>query len=118
MFIRKKRNQSGSSSVQIVDKSGGKYRVIHTVGASKNPVEIERLLKQAHAKLDSILHGKQLRLFPSLSSSDEIIKDFLGALGNGSIRTVGPELIFGTLFDGSDLMRFLRSCFVSLLSHD
>lgn len=73
--------------------------MVQTIGSSKNPVIIERLLKQAHAKLDSILHGKQLRLFPSTSSSEEIVKDFLGALGNENIRTVGPELIFGTLFD-------------------
>ena len=99
MFVRKKRNKSGSTSIQIIDKSRGNYRVIHTVGSSRNPVEIERLHKRAHSKLDSILHGKQLRLFPSSSSSEDIVEDFLGSLGNENIRTVGPELIFGTLFD-------------------
>ncbi len=28
MFIRKKSNQSGSVSVQVIDKSGGQYRVV------------------------------------------------------------------------------------------
>jgi len=99
MFVRKKKNRSGSTSIQIVDKSAGKYRVVHTIGASKSPVEIERLFKQAHTKLDSIVHGKQLRLFPADSASEEILKDFLSTLANENIRTVGPELIFGTLFD-------------------
>lgn len=99
MFIRKKRNQSGSMSVQIVDKSGGKYRVVRTIGSSKSSAETERLFMQAHVEMDSILHAKQLSLFPSLSPSEQVIGDFLDTLKNESIRTVGPELIFGTLFD-------------------
>lgn len=99
MFIRKKKNQSGSTSVQIVDKSTGRYRVINTVGSSRNPIEVERLWKRAQEKLDDIRHKNQLRLFPSSSPSEGIVEDFLGTLGNESIRTVGPELIFGRLFD-------------------
>jgi transposase len=99
MFVRKKRNQSGSTSVQIIDKSGNKYRVVNTVGSSNNPVEIGRLLKRAYAKLDSIEHEKQLRLFPSTSLCEDIVNDFLDIIGNENIRTIGPELIFGTVFD-------------------
>jgi len=44
MFVRKKRNLSGTTSVQVVDKSKG-YRVVKTMGASKDPVEIQRLLE-------------------------------------------------------------------------
>ena len=99
MFVRKKSNKSGTTSIQIVDKSGGSYRVVHSVGSSADPAKIEKLLSQAHAKLDSMLHANQLRLFPSVTQSDGVIKDFLESLSNGNIRTAGPELIFGALFD-------------------
>ena len=46
MFIRKKPNKSGLISVQVIDKSHGTYRVIQTIGASKDPVELERLTNE------------------------------------------------------------------------
>jgi hypothetical protein len=35
MFVRKKKNKSGSFSIIIVDKSGGKYKELHTIGVCK-----------------------------------------------------------------------------------
>ncbi|MBU6159468.1 MAG: IS1634 family transposase [Bacteroidetes bacterium] len=46
MFIRKKPNKSGLISVQVIDKSLGKYRVIQTIGSSSNPKEVERLVHE------------------------------------------------------------------------
>ena len=43
MFIRKKRNKSGILSVQVIDKSSGKYKVLKTIGSSSNLFELERL---------------------------------------------------------------------------
>ncbi|GAB6279282.1 MAG: hypothetical protein STSR0006_12880 [Lentimicrobium sp.] len=43
------------------------------------------------------LSGKQLKLFGY--ESDEIIEQAFSVLTNSSIRTVGPELIFGKIFD-------------------
>jgi len=40
MFVRKKENKSGTVSIQIIDKSRGKYRVAHTVDSSSDPDEI------------------------------------------------------------------------------
>jgi len=34
MFVRKKKNASGAVSVQIIDKTGGAYRVARTIGSS------------------------------------------------------------------------------------
>ena len=31
MFIRKRKNPSGSISIQIIDKSNGKYKVVETI---------------------------------------------------------------------------------------
>ena len=32
MFVRKKNNKSGTVSIQIIDKSSGKYKIVKTVG--------------------------------------------------------------------------------------
>ena len=41
MFVRKKKNKSGSISVQIISKEGGKYKVVKTIGSSKYSKEIK-----------------------------------------------------------------------------
>ena len=47
MFVRQKGNKNGLVSVQVIDKSRGKYRVIKTIGCSGNPQEVSALLAQA-----------------------------------------------------------------------
>jgi hypothetical protein len=96
MFVRKKRNQSGSVSVQIIDKSNG-YRVIKSMGASDDPHEIQRLMELG--ELFIARERGQYSLFPEDHHDRAVIADFVEHLGNASIRTVGPELIFGRLFD-------------------
>ena len=49
MFIRQKKNKSGSTSVQIISKSSGKYQVVKTIGSSFDNSVIEELK----------IHGKQ-----------------------------------------------------------
>jgi hypothetical protein len=46
MFIRKKHNPSGVISIQIIDKSRGKYKVIKTIGSSSEASTIEALYKE------------------------------------------------------------------------
>lgn len=47
MFVRKKKNRSGSVSIVIVDKSDGTYREIKSFGAGSAISEIKELEKQA-----------------------------------------------------------------------
>jgi transposase len=97
MFVRKKHNQSGSMSVQIVDKSNG-YKVIQTVGSSKNPDEIRRFMDQARHLIQTC-HGKQAEFFCFKTKEEKGVENFLRDLSNAQVQTIGPELIFGTLFD-------------------
>lgn len=46
MFVRKKPNKSGVISVQVVDKSSGKYKMVKTIGSSSNLHEINRLVQE------------------------------------------------------------------------
>ena len=43
MFLRKLKNRSGSTSVQIISKAGGKYRVIKSIGSGTSEQELEKL---------------------------------------------------------------------------
>jgi transposase len=45
MFVRKKFNPSGVVSVQVIDKSRGSYRVVKTVGSSRDSDEVSALFK-------------------------------------------------------------------------
>lgn len=55
MFVRKKPNKSGVISIQIIDKSQGKYKVAKTVGSSNDPEEIERLFAEAKVQARQML---------------------------------------------------------------
>lgn len=97
MFVRKKRNKSGSVSVQIVDKSDG-YRVVETVGSSKDQDKINFFFRKAQYAIRTC-GGKQGELFSFKTPEEAVVRCFLGELSNEQIRVVGPELVFGTLFD-------------------
>jgi len=94
MFIRKKPNKSGSISLQIIDKSSG-YKVVKTIGSAKDPKQIKRLEIEA----GNFIAGNQQRLFSFKNKEEVAVEDFLQSLSNSQIHTIGPELIFGTLFD-------------------
>lgn len=119
MFIRKKKNKSGSISVQIVDKSDG-YRVVKTVGSSKDAHKIDFFWRKAKHALETSL-GTQSELFRNEDPDEVVVRRFLGELTNAQIRVVGPELIFGSLFDrigfGSIPESIFRHIVIARLAH-
>lgn len=98
MFVRKNQNRSGSVSVQIVSKEDGRYRVVETVGCSSEPDEIEIFVQQATRKIHDT-DEQQLNLFPLKSTAAHTIEAFVKSLSNSQVHIVGPELIYGVLFD-------------------
>jgi len=46
MFVRQKKNKSGSTSVVVVRKEKGRYKLVKTIGSSSDPQEIESLCRQ------------------------------------------------------------------------
>lgn len=95
MFIRKLKNRSGSISVQIISKSRGKYKVVKTIGCGRTEQEVQNLEYLAEQELERL--SMQPKLF--ISETDTIIDTIFDALSNSSIRVVGPELIFGKIYD-------------------
>jgi hypothetical protein len=53
MFFRKKVNKSGVVSIQVIDKSNGKYKVHKTIGSSSESIEIDKLVEQAKSYIKS-----------------------------------------------------------------
>ena len=46
MFVRQKKNKSGSTSVVVVRKDKGRYKLVKTMGSSSDPQEIDNLSRQ------------------------------------------------------------------------
>ena len=96
MFVRKKKNRSGSISVQIIDKSYGTYRVLKTVGSARDEGDIERLYREAIEEIPRLFNQLTLSLFDQEESKpSHSVED----LSNDDITVIGPELIFGRIFD-------------------
>jgi hypothetical protein len=95
MFIRKKPNKSGCVSIQIVSKKQGRYRVVESVGVGHNEHEISSLLLKAQALLRQVKGN--LELF--VDKEEVVFDSILSSLSNHQIQIVGPELIYGSLFD-------------------
>jgi len=93
MFVRKKPNKSGVISVQVIAKINGKSKLIKTIGSSKNPKEIEALVKEGQHYIFRF-GGQQ-----SLNFSDEpsLYKSVLESIS--SHTEVGTQLLLGKIFD-------------------
>ncbi len=81
--------------MQIISKSTGRYKVVKTIGSSSSQEGILLLLHQARHELSQI--QKQSSLF--LSQSDANIEGFLNTLKNADVSVIGPELVFGKIYD-------------------
>lgn len=95
MFIRELKNRSGSVSIQIISKARGRYKVVKTIGSATGRREIERLKQLARQEIENI--ERQPPLF--VPNQDEQIEKAFSLLSNSNIRTVGPELVFGKIYD-------------------
>lgn len=95
VFVRRKKNNSGIISIQIIDKSSGKYCLRRTVGSSKDTTEIERLYKEARKEID-VITG-QLKLPFDVDKEKEFVDTFLNGIEN--LNLVGPELLLGKIYD-------------------
>jgi transposase len=95
MFIRKKPNKSGIISVQVIDKSSGKYRLVKTIGSSREENEVEKLFQAAQRYIDS--YSGQTVLNFDIREEERLTELFFK--GIKEVRLLGPELLLGKLFD-------------------
>jgi hypothetical protein len=60
MFVRKKNNRSGSTSVVVVDKRGGKIHCLKTIGVSSDETEIAEFYRRGKKWVSDHSSGKDL----------------------------------------------------------
>jgi transposase len=95
VIVRKKKNKSGSISVQIIDKSSGDYKFIKTIGSSKDPLIIKKLIIDAQYEIERLL-GLQRMNF-DLDKEQDIVDIFFNRIEK--LELMGPELLLGKIFD-------------------
>lgn len=81
--------------MQVIQKIKGKYKVVKTIGSATTWQEIEKLENLARQEIERLY--AQPKIF--VSQSDEAIEQAFALLSNASIRTLGPEIIFGKIYD-------------------
>ena len=95
MFLRKLKNRSGSICVQIISKAAGKYKVVSTIGSGCNEQEVQKLWFLGKQELERL--SNQSHLF--VSEKDTVVEHVFDSLQNTSVQAVGPEIIFGNIYD-------------------
>ena len=95
MFIREKKNKSGSISIQILEKRGRRNHLIQTIGSSKDEFELAALRRKARHFLAK--QSGQLPLPLSVQEEEDWFSEVFSSIKK--IRLIGPELILGKLFD-------------------
>lgn len=95
MFVRKKKNTSGSLSVQVIQKIKGKNKVIKTVGSATTQQKVDELVLLAKQEIKKIENQQELFVSEKDTEADLLFE----TLSNASIRTLGPEIIFGKIYD-------------------
>ena len=70
MFVRKKKNRSGSTSVVVIDKSRGHFREVKIIGVSSDSNEIEKFYQSGREWILSF--AGQSELFSSAEKEEQI----------------------------------------------
>jgi len=95
--VRKKKNSSGSISIHIVDRTNRGYKVVESLGSSKNEDEIEALYKKALKRVDELENN--LFYTSEQNQKKEHLIDLLSQVTTDNFIPIGDELIFGKLFN-------------------
>jgi hypothetical protein len=97
MFIRKKKNRSGSTSVVIVDKSNGRFREVKTIGVSSNETTITDLYSQGKKWISIQQGARDMFAIHERQREEKQVTDYL--LGNiENILLNGTQLILNQVF--------------------
>ncbi|MEI7591441.1 MAG: transposase, partial [Deltaproteobacteria bacterium] len=97
MYVRKKKNPSGIISVQIIDKSDGKYRLLKTIGSSSDTHRIDELYLQGKKWISNHLGEQDIFEQATMQADEKQITDFLLSKVE-NILINGTQLILDRVF--------------------
>ena len=109
MFIRQKKNKSEVISIQVIDKSSGKYKLLKTIGSSSELNQIDKLVLEAQNYIKEI---KKLNEF-DFSNSNQIIQNVLENIT--ALKLSGIDLVLGKIFDEIGFNKIEDSLFKDLV---
>ena len=108
MFVREKRNKSGVVSVQVIDKSGGRYKVAKTIGSSSSASEIARMVSEGERYINSIRGVQEIDFYDYRGVYRQVLSSI------STHKLVGVRLVLGGIFEQigfhaieDDLFRYL-----------
>lgn len=119
MYVRKKRNPSGVVSVQIIDKSKGRYRVVKTIGSSSDASTIKSLYLEGKKWITSYVGEQDIFEIYNKALEERQVTEYL--LSNvENILLNGVQLILNNVFrlTGFDLIedKIFRQLVIARLS--
>jgi transposase len=120
MYVRKKPNRSGSTSVVIVKKNKGKDCYLKTIGISSDAQEIEDLYLQGKQWISQQKCERDMFLEHAMKADEkEVVENLLNKIEN--ILLNGTQMILNPLFDtiGFNAIQddILRHLVVSRICH-
>lgn len=89
MFVRKKKNRSGTTSVVIIEKKNGKFRELKTVGISSKESEVEKLTAEGRKWISIQTKGEDIfnhsrRISEEKQLVEHLVSNIEGILLNGA----------------------------------
>lgn len=93
MYLRKKINPSGVISIQVIDKSTGRYKMIETIGSSSDAKELAKLVFQGEEWIKSRIGQLEF----DFTDEKHIAEQFLDNIEQITVH--GTELLFGQILD-------------------
>lgn len=93
MFVRKKSNKSGIISVQVIDKSTGRYRVVKTIGSSSDIRRVNEFVEQGKGWIESQLGLRAFDFGGNRIQAERVLDNIQ------QISVVGVKLLLGSIFD-------------------
>ncbi len=119
MFVRKKKNRSGSTSIVVTEKRNGKFNELTTIGVSSDAKEIEKFVSQGKEWIIK----EELKRNPELDFDDNegrLKKDeldranqFISQIDN--IILNGAQLILDNVFEGAGFNQISDEIFRQLI---
>jgi len=93
MFVRKKKNKSGVISVQIINKSTGKYKMLKTIGSSSDPRVVEKLVEEGKLWIRKYIGQSEIDFSNEKEFTEKVLENI------EQITVQGTSLLLGKIFD-------------------
>ncbi|EMY36013.1 TnpB family transposase [Arthrobacter crystallopoietes BAB-32] len=97
--MRKVKTGSGATAVQIVDKSGGKYRIVEHLGSARTDAELAVLMRAGRDKLNPGQETLELGIESRPDPTRAVVQSSASRLLVDAIRAAYETLGFGAVED-------------------